>query len=170
MAHSLAFGDLVQIVESEETSAIGVAGRSGKVVSVRIAGEGREVVGGGKLEDAVLVLVFETGGAAVLIASRLVEPTGEVGEFSVVDALADVRSEHDDVGAASRVRVRATSETEELGLAGLVGEVMGETTPSSSGVDVIGGSGADYAINAWFDEKNEQYWFHPDLLEAADES
>ena len=70
----------------------------------------------------------------------------------------------------SRVRVRSTGETAELGLAGLVGEVMGETIPSSSGVEeIIGGSGVDYAINAWFDEKGEQYWFHPDLLEAVEE-
>jgi hypothetical protein len=168
MAPPIAFGEVVRVIESGETAAAGVAGGSGRVVSVRIGGTGREVVGGGALEDAVLVLLDEPEGMALLIASRLLEPTGLVADFDVVDGLADARGAHGEVGSASLVRVRSTEETERLALAGLVGEVMGETRPSSSGVeDIIGGSGADYAINAWFDEKDEQYWFHPDLLEAV---
>lgn len=80
-----------------------------------------------------------------------------------------MRSDHDDVAAAAFVRVLSTPETKSLGLAGLVGEVMGETKPSASrGGNIVGGDGADYAISAWFEERQQQHWFHPDLLEHAD--
>jgi len=57
---------------------------------------------------------------------------------------------------------------EALGYAGLTGEVMGETMPSSSGVTgIVGQTNEDYAINLWFEEREEQVWFAPHLLEPA---
>ncbi|MCL4524150.1 MAG: hypothetical protein M1453_06515 [Acidobacteria bacterium] len=66
------------------------------------------------------------------------------------------------------VRVRSTALTEGRGLARRVGRVFGETTPSITGVDVIGGSGADYAINVFFEDRNQAYWFAASLLEFVD--
>jgi hypothetical protein len=166
----LVFGDIVRVVEAEETSARGIAGGVGMVVGLRVAPGSGTIVGGGRIEDAVLLSLEEPVEETVLIASQLLEPTGETAEFEfeIVDGLVDVRSDHDEVAAAAFVRVRSTPETEALGLAGLSGEVMGETRPSASRVeDIVGGDGADYAINAWFEERREQYWFHPDLLEDA---
>ena len=61
--------------------------------------------------------------------------------------------------------IRLTPETKAAGYAGLVGEIMGETIPSSSGVSgIIGASDDDYAINVWFQERKEQVWFAPSLL------
>ena len=66
------------------------------------------------------------------------------------------------------VRVRTTSVTKDAELAGLVGTVYGETTPSVTGVDVIGELEADYAINVYFEEKGAGVWFEPRLLEFVD--
>lgn len=165
---SLAFGDIVRVVEATETSERRIAGGIGMVVGVRIASASETIVGGGSLEDAVLVSLEEPVEETVLIASRLLEATGDTSEWEIVDGLAEDRADYEEAALAERVRVKATPETEALGLAGLVGEVMGETKPSSSGVqDIVGGDAADYAINAWFEERREQFWFHPDLLEPA---
>jgi hypothetical protein len=64
-----------------------------------------------------------------------------------------------------RVLVLATSETVSAGVAGLAGDVYGFTTPSLTGVDVIGGAPEDYALNVNLDSKGEAFWFRPDLLE-----
>jgi len=45
-----------------------------------------------------------------------------------------------------RIRVRATRHTEQEGIAGKTGIVHGFTTPSQTGVEVIGDSTDDYAI------------------------
>jgi hypothetical protein len=66
------------------------------------------------------------------------------------------------------VRVRSAPETQVLGVAGQVGQVYGETTPSVTGVSVIGGSGRDYAINVHFKERTDTLWFDPKLLEFVD--
>ena len=66
------------------------------------------------------------------------------------------------------VRIRATPETQRLGLAGLVGNVAGFTTPSVTGVEVIGTVTDDFALNVLFEERNEAFWFAPDLLEFID--
>ncbi len=58
--------------------------------------------------------------------------------------------------------------TESLRLAGRRGVVYGETTPSVTGVDVIGGAERDYAIAVNFDGKSESIWFAPDLVEFVD--
>jgi hypothetical protein len=165
------FGDIVRVREVPESVEQGIAGGIGMVVgvNVRVNALEPEIVGGGELADAVLVSLEEPVEESVLIAGRLLEPTGETAGLEIVDGLAEARDDYEDTVGADRVRVRSTPETERLGLAGLVGEVMGETIPSSSGVaEVIGGAAADYAINAWFEERREQYWFHPDLLEPAE--
>ena len=66
------------------------------------------------------------------------------------------------------LRVASTPLTASLGLAGLTGQVYGETTPSVTGVEVIGGAAADYAFNLQLDGRDESLWFAPELLEFVD--
>jgi hypothetical protein len=72
------------------------------------------------------------------------------------------------ISFGDRVRVRSTPVTVTLGLAGLVGQVYGETRPSATGVEVIGGTAQDYAINVAFPDKADTLWFSPDSLEFVD--
>ena len=72
------------------------------------------------------------------------------------------------ISFGDRVRVRQTPATQAAGLAGLVGEVYGETMPSVTGVEVIGELKEDYAVNVHFEERGGQFWFHPDALEFVD--
>lgn len=67
-----------------------------------------------------------------------------------------------------RVRIRATPETEPSGYAGCDGTVMGVTTPSITGVEVLGDSIDDVALNVEFDEAMPAAWFCPDLVEFVD--
>ena len=69
---------------------------------------------------------------------------------------------------ADRVRIRASEETERLGLAGREGQVYGWTTPSVTGVSVIGSAADDYAVNVQLDELDEVLWFSDDLVEMLD--
>jgi len=73
-----------------------------------------------------------------------------------------------DISIFDNVRVRSTPLTEERGLAGMNGQVHGETTPSVSGVEVIGEPKTDYAINVFFESQNKSYWFASQLLELVD--
>lgn len=66
------------------------------------------------------------------------------------------------------VRVRTTALTQDRGLAGMRGQVHGETTPSATGVEVIGEPKTDYAINVFFESQKKSYWFASDLLEFID--
>ena len=66
------------------------------------------------------------------------------------------------------VRVVSTPLTVSLGLAGLTGQVYGETTPSVTRVEVVGGAAADYAINVQLNGREETVWFAPELLEFVD--
>ncbi len=72
------------------------------------------------------------------------------------------------ISFGDNVRVIVTPETENAGLAGLTGNVYGHTTPSVTSVDVIGKLKDDFAINVHFDERDESYWFVPELLEFID--
>ncbi len=72
------------------------------------------------------------------------------------------------ISFGDNVRVRATPLTQELGLAGMAGQVYGETTPSVTSVDVIGEIRDDYAINVFFEERKGSFWFAPELLELID--
>jgi hypothetical protein len=80
-------------------------------------------------------------------------------------------ADDDDVpvpGFGDNVRVVATPHTEAAGYAGRAGSVMGETRPSSSGVEVLGGAADDYALAVRFDDTDEEVWFAPELLELVD--
>lgn len=72
------------------------------------------------------------------------------------------------IGFGDNVRVLAHPVTDAAGLAGLQGQVFGETTPSVTGVDVVGNAVNDYAINVHFEELDRSIWFAPDLLELVD--
>ncbi len=72
------------------------------------------------------------------------------------------------VGFGDNVRVLATADTGPLGVADLVGSVYGHTTPSVTGVNVVGAVTDDYAINVHFDELDANFWFAPELLEFVD--
>jgi hypothetical protein len=72
------------------------------------------------------------------------------------------------ISFGDNVRVRSTPITEEHGLAGLSGDVHGETTPSVTGIEVIGQPKTDYAINVFFESRKKSYWFASDLLEFVD--
>jgi len=69
---------------------------------------------------------------------------------------------------ADNVRIRSAPETEAAGIAGLEGEVFGWTTPSVTGVDVVGDAPDDFAINVFIAEKNEVFWLRPELIELVD--
>jgi hypothetical protein len=66
------------------------------------------------------------------------------------------------------VRIKRSSETERLGLAGRIGEDCGFTTPSVTGVSVIGDLREDYARSILFADTDEQLWFAEHLLEYLD--
>ena len=67
-----------------------------------------------------------------------------------------------------RVRIKATEDTERLGLAWREGQVYGWTSPSSTGVDVIGEMRDDSAVNVHFDDLDCSFWFSEELVETVD--
>jgi len=69
---------------------------------------------------------------------------------------------------ADRVRIKATEDTVRLGFAGREGQVFGWTTPSSTGVSVIGEAIEDSAINVHFDDLNAGFWFAEEHVEIVD--
>ena len=72
------------------------------------------------------------------------------------------------ISFGDNVRVVSTPETVSLGLAGLVGQVYGQTTPSYTRVAVVGECSQDYAINVQFEGRSDSIWFAPQLLEFVD--
>ncbi|WP_411825561.1 hypothetical protein [Luteolibacter sp. AS25] len=66
------------------------------------------------------------------------------------------------------VRILPSSETDLKTLSGRVGSVYGETTPSVTGVEVVGDCPNDYALNVHFDELAQSFWFAPALVEFVD--
>lgn len=74
----------------------------------------------------------------------------------------------DGPGFGDNVRIRRTPLTESLGLAGLDGCVYGETTPSVTGVKVIGETEQDFALNVVIEGKEDDLWFAPELVEFVD--
>jgi hypothetical protein len=72
------------------------------------------------------------------------------------------------ISFGDNVRIASTSETIARGFAGQTGSVYGMTTPSATGVEVIGRLTEDYAINVHFDDRGESHWFTPDLVEFID--
>jgi hypothetical protein len=71
------------------------------------------------------------------------------------------------VSFGDNVRVRVTPVTESHGVAGLAGTVHGWTTPSVTGVTVIGGVEQDYAVAVHFEQRGD-VWFTPELLDFLD--
>ena len=69
------------------------------------------------------------------------------------------------VSYGDNVRILRTAETERLGIADMIGNVYGETTPSETKVEVIGKLETDYAVNVYFDTLDVSYWFAPQMLE-----
>ena len=69
------------------------------------------------------------------------------------------------VSYGDNVRILRTAETERLGIADLIGNVYGETTPSDTKVEVIGKLESDYAVNVYFDTLDVSYWIAPQMLE-----
>jgi hypothetical protein len=68
------------------------------------------------------------------------------------------------------VRIRDTPLTQSLGLAGLTGTVLGETTPSVTGIEVIGEIKSDFAVSVLLDVRDESPWLSPELVEFLDHS
>ena len=69
----------------------------------------------------------------------------------------------------NKVKIKSSTETEKKGLAGKIGEIHGETTPSIMEFDIIGAPKEDYAVNVHFDDLNESFWFDVDLIEHLDD-
>jgi len=69
------------------------------------------------------------------------------------------------VSYGDNVRILRSAETERLGIAEMIGNVYGETTPSESKVEVIGKLETDYALNVYFESLQLSYWLAPQLLE-----
>lgn len=66
------------------------------------------------------------------------------------------------------VRVRSTPATIAIGLAGAAGQVYGVTTPSVTGVTVIGDVVDDCAFAVQCPGRDDAVWFSADLLEFVD--
>lgn len=66
------------------------------------------------------------------------------------------------------VRVRESQETRALGIAGRVGSIFGFTTPSITNVNVVGAKTEDLAYSVHIEERNEQFWLAPELIEFLD--
>lgn len=67
-----------------------------------------------------------------------------------------------------RVQVRDTAPARALGIVGLVGLVLGETSPSVSGVEVVGSPGGDFALNVELEDGAGSFWFAADMVELLD--
>ena len=75
---------------------------------------------------------------------------------------------HKPIRLGDNVRVRSTPETGFLGLAGKIGQVYGHTTPIVTCIKYIGETQQDLAFNVFFKDRNEAFWFAPELLEFID--
>jgi len=64
-----------------------------------------------------------------------------------------------------QVRIRSTQTTLDAGVAGALGTLSGFTTPSQTGVAVIGESNDDVALAVQLKNTPTQSWFAPELLE-----
>ena len=64
-----------------------------------------------------------------------------------------------------RVKIRTVAETEKAGIAGRSGVVYGA---SVTGVEVIGSTKEDVALNVTIDESEETVWIAPYLVEFTD--
>ncbi|MGB8011823.1 MAG: hypothetical protein WCF68_09440 [Terriglobales bacterium] len=72
------------------------------------------------------------------------------------------------ISFGDKVRIRSEKATESKGVAGKTGIVYGQTTPSVTGVEVIGAATEDYAIAVMVEGHSESLWFAENLLEFVD--
>ena len=70
------------------------------------------------------------------------------------------------ISFGDNVRIRMRPVTEKLGVAGKTGSVTGETTPSATGIPVIGETAQNIAFSVEVDDGT--IWIAPDLLELVD--
>jgi hypothetical protein len=75
---------------------------------------------------------------------------------------------HKPCGFGDNVCIVDTPLTRAQGFAGMHGVVYGFTTPSVSGVTVIGNVTQDAALNVHFESRNEAFWFAPELVQFVD--
>jgi hypothetical protein len=68
----------------------------------------------------------------------------------------------------NKVKIKSSPETIEKELAGKIGEIFGQTTPSITSVEVIGKPKKNFAVNVQFNDLQESFWFDEDLLEYID--
>jgi hypothetical protein len=69
---------------------------------------------------------------------------------------------------ADHIRVLAAPETERAGLAGSVGQIYGFTTPSITGISVVGDLREDFAIAVQFEGRPEAVWLAAQVVELVD--
>jgi hypothetical protein len=67
-----------------------------------------------------------------------------------------------------RVRIRRTAVTDSAGIAGLEGQIYGETVPSLSRMHVLGPCPDDFALNVHIEERRSDYWLAPEHVEYMD--
>jgi hypothetical protein len=72
------------------------------------------------------------------------------------------------VSLGSRAKILPHAATDRLGLTGREGIIHGWTTPSSTGVEVVGEPTEDYAVAVFFEELDEEYWFDEGIVEIID--
>jgi hypothetical protein len=74
-----------------------------------------------------------------------------------------------EIGFGDNVSIVAAEATRRSGHANLVGVCYGMTTPSATGVEVVGDATDDVALNVHFeDEAVSDAWFAPDLVSLVD--
>ena len=73
-------------------------------------------------------------------------------------------------GFGDNIRIRSTPLTRQLGYADRNGSIYGETTPSLTGVEVVGDTAHDFALNVVFDDGEPKggLWFAAELVELVD--
>ncbi len=73
-----------------------------------------------------------------------------------------------DICYGDNVRILRTPQTERLGIAETIGNVYGETKPSETPVEVVGGNRSNHAFHVYFESLQKSHWFAPALLEFVD--
>ena len=66
------------------------------------------------------------------------------------------------------VRIKDSQETQALGISGRLGNVFGSTTPSVTGIEVVGPNAEDAAYSVNIEELDKQFWLAPELIEFVD--
>jgi len=72
------------------------------------------------------------------------------------------------ISFGDNVRVKTSDVTKQAGIAGVVGAIFGETTPSKTGVFVVGTPTRDFALFVQPEDNANGFWIDPDQLEFID--